>query len=525
MNLLRESLRLPHTPEPCTFVIFGASGDLTRRKLLPALYALAAEQRLPGGFSVVGAARSQWNDAQFRERMRAAVAEFSRIPFQSAVWEPFAASLFYLPVEYDHPLHHSRLKEVVANLARQTGTRGNSLFYLATPPSAFLPIIRRLGESGLACPAAVLPEVAANGQSAGRPWARIVVEKPFGRDLASARQLDGLLQRVFGEEQVYRIDHYLGKETVQNILVFRFANGIFEPVWNRRYVDHVQITVAESIGVEERGAFYEESGALRDMVQNHLMQLLALVAMEPPAAFGAREVRLEKEKLLRAIRPVAREQAASLAARGQYGPGAIAGAVVPDYRQEKGVAADSRTETFTALRLLIDNWRWAGVPIYLCAGKRLAATLTEVAVEFKEVPSILFGAMEGVELKPNRLKLRIQPDEGVSLRFASKVPGLGLELKNVEMDFPYGSAFPAASPEAYERLLLDVMAGNSALFARRDEVELAWEFATSILEAWEQQPAPDFPNYAPGTWGPIPPERFFSPEAVYSDVLSPRADL
>ena len=509
MNLLRESLRLPHTPEPCTFVIFGASGDLTRRKLLPALYALAAEQRLPGGFSVVGAARSQWNDAQFRERMRAAVAEFSRIPFQSAVWEPFAASLFYLPVEYDHPLHHSRLKEVVANLARQTGTRGNSLFYLATPPSAFLPIIRRLGESGLACPAAVLPEVAASGQGVGQPWARIIVEKPFGRDLASARQLDGLLQRVFGEEQVYRIDHYLGKETVQNILVFRFANGIFEPVWNRRYVDHVQITVAESIGVEERGAFYEESGALRDMVQNHLMQLLALVAMEPPAAFGAREVRLEKEKLLRAIRPVAREQAASLAARGQYGPGAIAGAAVPGYRQEKGVAADSRTETFTALRLLIDNWRWAGVPFFLRSGKRLPRRVTEIAVRFRRPPLGLFPETPLDQLESNLFAFRIQPDEGISLRFEAKVPGQELHVRPVNMEFRYGTSFGAAAPEAYETLLLDAMRGDATHFAWSETVETCWALLEPVLEAWAAEAPADFPNYEAGTWGPPAADRLF----------------
>jgi glucose-6-phosphate 1-dehydrogenase len=509
MNLLRESLRLPNTPEPCTFVIFGASGDLTRRKLMPALYALAAEQQLPGGFSVVGAARREWNDAQFRERMRAAVAEFSRIPFQSAVWEPFAASLFYLPVEYDDPLNYGRLKEVVKDLATQKGTRGNSLFYLATPPSAFPPIIRRLGESGLACPAAVLPEVAASGQGVGQPWARIIVEKPFGRDLASAHELDRLLQQVFGEEQVYRIDHYLGKETVQNILVFRFANGIFEPVWNRRYVDHVQITVAESIGVEERGAFYEESGALRDMVQNHLMQLLALVAMEPPAAFGAREVRQEKEKLLRAVRPMSRGQAAGMAVRGQYGPGAIAGATVPSYRQETSVAADSRTETFAALRLHIDNWRWAGVPFLLRSGKRLPRRVTEIAVRFRRPPLGLFPETPLDQLESNLFAFRIQPDEGISLRFEAKVPGQELHVRPVNMEFRYGTSFGAAAPEAYETLLLDAMRGDATHFAWSETVETCWALLEPLLEAWAAEAPADFPNYEAGTWGPAAADRLF----------------
>jgi len=506
MNPLRESLRLPHTPEPCTFVIFGASGDLTRRKLLPALYALAAEQRLPGGFSVVGAARSQWNDAQFRERMRAAIAEFSRIPFQSAVWEPFAASLFYLPVEYDDPLHHARLKEMVRTLATQKGTRGNSLFYLATPPSAFLPIIRRLGESW----ERGRPARPGAAETAALPgWARIIVEKPFGRDLASAHELDRLLQQVFGEEQVYRIDHYLGKETVQNILVFRFANGIFEPVWNRRYVDHVQITVAESIGVEERGAFYEESGALRDMVQNHLMQLLALVAMEPPAAFGAREVRQEKEKLLRAIRPMSCEQAARVAARGQYGPGAIAGAAVAGYRQEKGVAADSRTETFTALRLHIDNWRWAGVPFFLRSGKRLPRRVTEIAVRFRRPPLGLFPETPLDQLESNLFAFRIQPDEGISLRFEAKVPGQELHVRPVNMEFRYGTSFGAAAPEAYETLLLDAMRGDATHFAWSETVETCWALLEPLLEAWAAEAPADFPNYEAGTWGPPAADRLF----------------
>ena len=506
MNPLRESLRLPHTPEPCTFVIFGASGDLTRRKLLPALYALAAEQRLPGGFSVVGAARSQWNDAQFRERMRAAIAEFSRIPFQSAVWEPFAASLFYLPVEYDDPLHHARLKEMVRTLATQKGTRGNSLFYLATPPSAFLPIIRRLGESW----ERGRPARPGAAETAALPgWARIIVEKPFGRDLASAHELDRLLQQVFGEEQVYRIDHYLGMEKVQTILVFRFANGIFEPVWNRRYVDHVQITVAESIGVEERGAFYEESGALRDMVQNHLMQLLALVAMEPPAAFGAREVRQEKEKLLRAIRPMSCEQAARVAARGQYGPGAIAGAAVAGYRQEKGVAADSRTETFTALRLHIDNWRWAGVPFFLRSGKRLPRRVTEIAVRFRRPPLGLFPETPLDQLESNLFAFRIQPDEGISLRFEAKVPGQELHVRPVNMEFRYGTSFGAAAPEAYETLLLDAMRGDATHFAWSETVETCWALLEPLLEAWAAEAPADFPNYEAGTWGPPAADRLF----------------
>jgi glucose-6-phosphate 1-dehydrogenase len=506
-------------PECCVMVIFGASGDLTQRKLAPALYNLARESLLPDRTVLLGYGRTEMTDAAFRRRLRESVSRFSRTqPIVEGAWEALAARIFYQQGAYDEVESYRRLQRRLRQLDRKFDTGGNRVFYLAIPPSVVVPILDNLS-------AAHSLDRRPRCDEEGACYLRAVFEKPFGHNLDSARRLDNEIERLLAESQVFRMDHYLGKETVQNISVLRFANSIFENVWSAQCVRYIRVTVAEMLGMEGRGSYFDPVGILRDILQNHVLQLLTLVTMEPPASLAPDAIRDEKVKVLRCLRRLEGDEVRRSAVRGQYGRGMLDGREVPAYREEEGVAHDSNTETFVGLRTYIDNWRWAGVPIYLCAGKRLAATLTEVAVEFKEVPGILFGAMEGVELKPNRLKLRIQPDEGVSLRFASKVPGLGLELKNVEMDFPYGSAFPAASPEAYERLLLDVMAGNSALFARRDEVELAWEFATSILEAWEQQPAPDFPNYAPGTWGPIPPERFFSPEAVYSDVLSPSADL
>ncbi len=508
MNPLRDGLRLPQTPDPCTLVVFGASGDLARRKLLPALYALAAERQLPGGFTLLGVARSPLNDEEFRNRMRSGVEEFSRLPFQASEWEPFAAGMFYLAADYDRPESFERLKSLLERLAVERGTGGNVLFYVATPPSAFPIVIGALGEAGLA-------------RSGPERWSRIVIEKPFGHDLAGARALNRLLDDTFGEEQSYRIDHYLGKETVQNILVFRFANGIFEPVWNRRYVDHVQITVAESIGVEDRGSYYEESGALRDMLQNHLMQLLALVAMEPPSSFEPRALREEKVKLVRAIRPIDAGELDRHAARGQYGPGSIAGKPVPGYRQEKGVAAGSPTETFAALRLYADNWRWSGVPFYLRSGKRLPRRVSEIAVRFRRPPLPLFRAAGGSPdggVSPNVLAFRLQPDDGISLKFEAKAPGQQLVVRSVNMEFRYGASFGDDVPEAYETLLLDAMQGDTTHYASGEMLETSWALVEPVLDAWKAAPPQGWPNYEAGSWGPPEAEALFGKTSFGKDA-------
>ena len=495
-NPLRQGLRLARTPEPCTMVIFGASGDLTRRKLLPALYNLALEQWLPAGFSVVGFARREDTDAVFRQHMQEAIETFSRRrPVQPAVWESFAQGLFYIPADFEDPGGYEKLRDALNRIDETRGTQGNRVFYLATPPSFYAGIVRQLGRVGL-------NHGGRQSGAARSGWARLIVEKPFGRDLESAQTLNRAILEVFREDQVYRIDHYLGKETVQNLLVFRFANGIFEPVWNRRYVDHVQITVAENVGIEGRAGYYEEAGALRDMVQSHMLELLSLVAMEPPIAFDADDVRDEKVKVLRALRPMSADQVAHRTARGQYGRGWVGGREVPGYREESGVAPDSVTETFVALKLFVDNWRWEGVPFYLRTGKRLPKRSTEIAVQFRSAPHMLFRSAEGGPLEPNVLAMHIQPDEGIALRFSAKVPGASMEIRPVHMDFLYGASFDTASPDAYERLLLNCMLGDSTLFTRRDEVEAAWAFVTRILEGWQQAPRPAFPNYEAGTWGP-----------------------
>jgi glucose-6-phosphate 1-dehydrogenase len=477
--------------QPCALVVFGASGDLTRRKLIPALYSLECDGLLAPGFALVGYARQARHHEEFRREMMDAVARHCRRTGDAASRDSFAARLWYCTADYDDPKGYARLAELLADLDRSHGTGGNRLFYLATPPSVVPLVITRLGSAGLVSP-----------QAAGSGWSRIVVEKPFGRDLDSAMALNRQLTRVFHEEQVYRIDHYLGKETVQNILVFRLANGIFEPLWNHHHVDHVQITVAESLGVEGRGRSFEEAGILRDMVQNHLLQLLTLVAMEPPAAFEADAVRDEKVKVLKALRPLADEDVDRLVVRGQYGPGRVDDHAAPGYREEPGVAPDSTVETFVALAAFIDNWRWAGVPFLLRAGKRLPKRATEIAIHFKQAPYALFRSVGCETLEPNVLTLRIQPDEGISLGFGSKAPGQAIRIDRVQMDFRYAAAFGAAPPEAYERLLLDSIAGDSTLFARGDEVRCAWAFVTSILEAWARRPPPDFPSYAAGSWGP-----------------------
>jgi glucose-6-phosphate 1-dehydrogenase len=488
-NPLREGLRLERVPDPCTVVLFGATGDLAHRKVLPALQQLWRANLLPHEFAVVGVARRPYSHEEFRAEMERAIRDNARVPPDSARLKEFLARLFYHQADFEDDAAFDRLVELLEEVDREHGTRGNRLFYLATQPSAFPQIVGQLGRCGL------------DREVPGSTWRRIIIEKPFGRDLESARRLNREVNRVFRENQVYRIDHYLGKETVRNILVFRFANGIFEPIWNRRYVDHVQITVAETVGVEGRGRFYEETGAARDVLQNHLMQLLALVAMEPPASFDADALRDEKVKVVRAIAPLSPEEVAQFVVRGQYGPGWVAGEAVPGYREEPNVDPQSETETFVAARFLVDTWRWGGVPFYLRTGKRLPKRATEIAIQFREVPHRLFRDVS-VEPEPNLLAIRIQPDEGMMLRFVSKVPGLGLDVRAVTMDFSYGSSFIVDSPDAYETLLLDAMLGDASLFTRADEVEEAWAIVTPIIDAWADLPAPSFPNYAAGTWGP-----------------------
>ncbi len=486
-NPLREGLRTARTPVPNALVVFGATGDLSRNRLVPALYDLHASRLLPGNFSLVGLARRPLSDDEFRAMMRQMCEEHCKLPVEPEVWRSFAQSMHYVSSRFSDVEGYLRLRERLAELDRERGTAGNRVYYLATPPNQTPQIVELLGQSGLSQPPG---------------WARLVVEKPFGEDLASAQALNRLLLSVFREEQVYRIDHYLGKETVQNILVLRFANAIFEPIWNRRYVDHVQITVAETVGVAGRGRYYDRTGALRDMVQNHMLQLLSHMAMEPPVAFEADAVRGEKVKVLRALRLPTLDEVPQMVVRGQYGPGYVGGQPVPGYRQEPDVDPTSQSETYVALKLFIDNWRWADVPFYLRTGKRLPRRISEIAVQFRQPPLRLFGPEVVVPVESNVLALRIQPDEGVSLRFLVKIPGMQLNMRPVDMEFLYGRAFGRV-PEAYERLLLDTMLGDSTLFTRNDEVEAAWEYTTAILRGWDMSRAPQFPNYAAGTWGPL----------------------
>jgi len=483
-NPLREGLVLPRSPDPNVMVIFGASGDLTARKLMPALYNLALNRYLPSGFSIVGAAITPWSDEEFRKNMFDAVTRFSRTqPVDRAVWSSFAEGLYYLPLAFDDRDAYVRLKSCLERIDQERGTAEHRVYYMATLPEFFPVIIRQLGTAGLQ---------KCNG------WARVIIEKPFGHDLASARQLNEVVHTVFREPQVYRIDHYLGKETVQNTFVFRFANGIFEPIWNRRYVDHVQITVAEDIGIERRGTYYEGAGALRDIFQNHLLQLLSITAMEPPANFDAEIVRDEKVKVLRSIRPVMEGEVV----RGQYGPGWVAGREVKGYREEEKVAPTSTVETYVSMRLYVDNWRWADTPFYLRTGKRLASRASEIAIQFKNAPHLPFQKTAVAGLNPNVLVMRIQPHEGTSLKVAAKIPGPVMRMRTVNMDFFYGSSFLVESPDAYERLILDCMLGDPTLFAREDEVERAWGLADHVESIWAAQPRPSLPNYAAGSWGP-----------------------
>jgi len=497
-NLLRQGLRRDRTAGPCAMVIFGASGDLTSRKLVPALYNLALQRLLPAEFAVIGVGRHPYTDETLRAELRNAAQEFSRTrPLRPEVWDSFAQSISYVRGDPKDAATYQALRDKLAETDRTRGTGGNRMFYFATPPTLFPIIVGQLGAAGLN----VSPSAAEPGAASADAWVRMVIEKPFGHDLASARQLNQEIQAVFQEDQVFRIDHYLGKETVQNIMAFRFANRLWEPVWSEQHIDHVQITVAETVGVEERGGYYDQAGALRDMVQNHLLQLLTMVTMEPPVAFEAESVRTEKLKVLHSLRPIPPAGLSTQVVRGQYGEGWIGGKQVPGYRQEDGVSPTSDTETYVALKLYVDNWRWAGTPFYLRTGKRLPKRVSEIAVQFKRVPHLPFSGTAAAGLEPDVLALRVQPDEGITLQFGAKVPGPTMQLRSVNMDFLYGSSFLVESPDAYERLILDAMLGDRTLFMSATEVEQAWAFVTPILDAW-QRTKPQFPNYAAGTWGP-----------------------
>ena len=489
-NPLRAGLRIERVPDPHVVVLFGATGDLAHRKVVPALFHLWVGNLLPERFALVCFGRRPFSDQEIRDALRASLDKHARItPVDEERWASFASRITYHQGGFDEPAAYASLSTKLAAIDTASGTDGNRLYYLATPASSFPEIVRGLGAAGL------------DHETADGGWRRIVIEKPFGRDLETAVKLNREVGKVFRESQVYRIDHYLGKETVRNILIFRFGNLIFEPIWHRRYIDHVQITVAESIGVEGRGAFYEETGALRDILQNHLLQLLTLVAMEPPANLEADALRDEKVKVLRAIRPIPVEKVDQSVVRGQYGPGWVGATETPAYRSEQAVDPASETETFVAARLEIDDWRWAGVPFYLRAGKRLPKRATEIAIQFKDVPQRLFPTV-GDEPEPNLLVIRIQPDEGILMRFAAKVPGLGIDVRPVNMDFAYGSAFTVESPDAYETLILDALLGDASLFTRADEVEAAWRIVDPIIDAWIAGGEPEMPNYTSGTWGP-----------------------
>src|SRR5579859_7270096 len=496
VNPLREGLRLERIPEPCTMVICGATGDLTGRKLGPALYNLMLGGFLPPEFTVVGFARRQMSDDDFRAVLRQGIDQFSRNrPIKRAVWNSFSHGIEYHAGEFHEPRAYVELAKRLDRIDRDRGTAGNRLFYLAVPPVLYPEIVKQLEAAGLA----TTGEKRGDGK---RGWVRVIVEKPFGSDIASARKLNRELGLALQEDQIYRIDHYLGKETVQNLAVFRFGNGLFEPIWNRRYIGSVQITVAETVGVEGRGEFYDQTGALRDIVQNHALQLMAMFALEPPVEFQASDLRDEKLKVLRAVKPMSANDVADNAIRGQYVSGWVEGAKMHAYRDEPEVNPESQTETFVALKLAIDSWRWAGVPFYLRTGKALPTRVTEIAVQFRRAPLALFARAGTPQIDPNILAIRIQPDEGILLRFGAKVPGQGLQIRSVNMDFRYGSSFAVDSPDAYETLLLDAMIGDASLFTRGDEVERAWEILDPVLRAWGQDRGGPLHFYGAGTWGP-----------------------
>jgi glucose-6-phosphate 1-dehydrogenase len=482
------------TVEPCSIVIFGASGDLTARKLIPALYHLFLGTLLPDPFRVIGFARREKTNDQWRSELRTALDQFSRTkPIDEEVWKKFSEHLFYCIGDFSDKTGYDRLKTQLTSFENPQLTN-NLLFYLATPPSQFAEVVENLHNAGL---------LRREGDGF---WQRLVVEKPFGQDFASAVKLNEELTRYAHEKQVFRIDHYLGKETVQNILMFRFSNAVFEELWTRHTIDHVQITVSEKLGVGSRGGYYEEAGAMRDMVQNHLLQVLSLVAMEPPVNLEAEPIRDEKVKLLKSIRHMLPEQIEKQVVRGQYFAGMLDDQLRPGYRQEQKVKSDSNVETYVALKLFIDNWRWSGVPFYLRTGKSLPLSASEVRIQFRPAPHILFAAQCGNKLDANALTLRLQPDEGIYLRFNGKVPGTSVQVRPVRMHFNYNTEFGAYTPEAYERLLLDVIAGDATLFIRRDEVETAWQIVDSIRKTWEGKPLTNREFYSAGTWGPVAAE-------------------
>jgi glucose-6-phosphate 1-dehydrogenase len=480
VNPLLEGLPLAQTPEPCVLVIFGASGDLTRRKIFPALYALALRRLLPEQCAILGAARSDWTDDEFRQQMEAAVREFGRDEFRQDVWDRLAGATSYRSLDFADDAAEDELTTYLEQVDEERGTLGNRVYYFAVPPAPMPTLVEQLGK-----------------RRTTEGWTRLIVEKPFGHDRASAQELNELIRTYFAEDEVFRIDHYLGKETVQNMAALRFANGIFEPIWNRQFIDHVQITVAESIGIEGRSGYYENAGAIRDIFQNHMLQLVALTAMEPPSDFTADSVRNEKVKVLKSIHTPGPKHIV----RGQYGRGYVEGVEVPGYREEPGVDPGSTTDTYIAAKLFVDNWRWADTPFYVRTGKRLPRRETTIAIQFKRAPHPPFAEAASEELRPNVLIVHVQPDEGVSLAIGAKVPGLGMKLRTVHMDFVYGGAFQVGMPEAYERLLLDAMRGDATLFTRVDEVDEQWAIVDAIAAFW-QRDRPAFPNYEAGTWGP-----------------------
>jgi glucose-6-phosphate 1-dehydrogenase len=486
---------LPATLEasPCVMTIFGATGDLTKRKLIPALCNLAQDNVMPKQFAIVGFAVNDYDTASFRKMLAEEIPKYAPAPVDPRIWDWMMERIYYIRGDFQDAEAYKRLDQQVSEADKAHNTLGNRFFYLAVAPRFFSPIAKMLGDCCLT-------------KEEGAHWARVIIEKPFGHDLESAKKLNQELKEVLTEKQIYRIDHYLGKETVQNVMVFRFSNNIIEPLWNRHYVDHVQITAAETVGVEHRGGFYETAGALRDMVPNHLFQLLTMTAMEPPISFDADEVRNKQAEVLHAIQPFGPEEVLTNMIRGQYGGGIIDGQRVPGYRSEPDVAPDSNTETFVALKLLIDNWRWAGVPFYLRTGKRLAQRVTEIVIQFRRTPFVLFRNTAVRNLETNRLVIHIQPDEGISLSFGAKVPGSIMKLGLVNMDFDYSTYFGAEHSTGYERLLRDCMAGDATLFQRADMVEAGWSVIQPILDVWHALPARGFPNYAAGSWGPLEAE-------------------